>query len=212
MYKTKLFLMLMCCLSANLALAQQMYKTVGPDGKITFSDRPQLDDKSKLSVMKSYTLRPVEQAAPRGQGTQVAPVPRRAPGEVSAPLSPEVEEAMLTVMGLSEFGLRFESFCNGSPATAKLFAAANNDWKKRNAAAIDQQRRLLTVVVSPAKRAQLMDTQKQLIADETAKVLARTSAERQEWCEGVSAELNSGRSDIDKPAMMAVPIVPYRAK
>lgn len=213
MCKTKLFLLIICCVGANLASAQQMYKTVGPDGKITFSDRPQLDDKSKLSVMRSYTLRPVEQHKPRAvPGPQVPQVPRRGPGEPSAPLAPEVEEAMVTVMGLAEFGLRFESFCNGTPATAKAFAAANNDWKKRNAAAIDQQRRLLTVVVSPAKRAQLIDNQKQFMAGEVAKVAPRNPAERKEWCEGVTAELNSGRSDIDKPAMMAIPIVPYRAK
>jgi hypothetical protein len=210
MFKTKLFLLFICCVSANLAAAQQMYKTVGPDGKVTFSDRPQVDDKTKLSVMKVYQLHTLE--APKPRPAESAPVARRAPGAPSPTLTPEIEEAMVTVMGLADFGLRFESFCNASPALAKSFMTANNDWKKRNAAAIDQQRRLLSNVVSPAKRAQLIELQKQSTSDEVVKLKPHSPAERKAWCEGVIAELNSGRSDVDKPAMMAIPIVPYRAK
>ncbi len=207
---TKLFLLIICCVSANLAAAQQMYKTVGPDGKVTFSDRPQLDNKTKLSVMKGYKLQAFD--APKPVAGVVPPAPRRAPGAPSPTLTPDIEEAMVTVMGLADFGLRFESFCNSSPALAKSFVASNNDWKKRNAAAIDQQRRLLSVVVSPAKRAQLHELQKQSTADEVARLKPHNPGERKAWCEGVIAELNSGRSDVDKPAMMAIPIVPYRAK
>jgi len=41
---------------------------------------------------------------------------------------------------------------------------------------------------------------------------ALAPAARQEWCDGVVAELNSGHLDIDKPEMMALPIVQYRPK
>jgi hypothetical protein len=150
--------------------------------------------------------------APKSASTAAPPVARRAPGEPAPTLTPDIEEAMVTVMGLADFGLRFESFCNASPALAKSFIGANNDWKKRNAAAIDHQKRLLSVVVSPAKRAQLLELQKQSTGDEVAKLKPHSAAERKTWCEGVIAELNSGRSDVNKPAMMAVPIVPYRAK
>jgi hypothetical protein len=211
MYKTKLFLLSICCTAATGALAQQMYKTVGPDGKVTFSDRPQLDDKAKLSVMRSYTLRAVE-APKRVDPTQVPQRKSGGPAEPPVVLSAEVEEAMVTVMGMAEFGLRFERFCNSTPAESKAFMSANNDWKKRNAAAIDQQRRLLTSVVTPVKRAQLLETQQQLMGDEIAKAVARDPAARKEWCAGVVEELNSGRSDVNKPAMMAVPIVQYRSK
>lgn len=206
----KLFLLIICCVSANLAAAQQMYKTVGPDGKVTFSDRPQLDNKTKLSVMKGYKLQTLD--APKPVTGVVPPAARRAPGAPSPTLTPEVEEAMVSVMGLADFGLRFESFCNASPALSRSFISANNDWKKRNAPTIDHQKRLLSVVVSPAKRAQLLELQKQFTADEVAKLKPQSPAERKAWCEGVIAELNSGRSDVDKPAMMAVPIVPYHAK
>jgi hypothetical protein len=212
MYKAKLFLLIICCAAAYGAMAQQMYKTVGPDGKVTFSDRPQLDDKAKLSVMKSYTLRAVEPPKPKVEPLAAKPGRKAGPGEPQVVLTAEVEEAMVSVMGMVEFGLRFEPFCNSNPAEARAFAAANYDWKKRNAAAIEQQKRLLTEAISPIKRAHLLDTQQQLMSEEIAKVVARDAAARKEWCAGVVAELNSGRSDVDKPAMMALPIVPYRAK
>ncbi len=56
-----------------------------------------------------------------------------------------------------------------------------------------------------------MERQQALVSDEIGKASARPKAASKEWCDGVIAELNSGRSDIDKPEMMAVPIVQYRA-
>jgi hypothetical protein len=211
MYIKKSLLLTVCCLAAYCATAQQMYKTVGPDGKVTFTDRPEVQTSAKLSVMKSYTLRDIA-TAPRKADSAAGPAPvRRDPAE-QAVITPEVEEAMISVMGLAEFGLRFETYCDDTPADAKAFTAANYGWKKRNAAAIEQQKRLLTEVVAPAKRASLRDKQHALMAEELSKAAARSPAANKEWCSGVITELNSGRSDIDKPAMMAVPIIPYRAR
>ena len=207
----KSLLLTVCCALGSPALAQQMYKSVGPDGKITFTDRPAVDSSVKLSVMKSNTLR----ALPPPVRKPELAARRRDPSpavEDAVEITPEIEEAMISVMGLADFGRRFESFCDDTPADAKAFTSAHYEWKKRNAAAIDQQKRLLTEVVSPVKRAYLVERQQALLSDEIGKAAARTPAVRKEWCEGVIAELNSGRSDIDKPAMMAVPIVRYRAK
>lgn len=203
-------LLIICCWLALPASAQQMYKTVGPDGKITFTDRPAVEASTRLSVMQSNTLRAI---APPVRKAEARP---RRPEALSSSqpveITREIEEAMLAVMGLADFGRRFESFCDETPDDAKAFNAANHEWKKRNAPAIEQQRRLLTEVVSPSTRANLHDRQQALLSDEIGKAGARSPAARKEWCDGVVAELNSGRSDIDKPAMMAVPIVRYRAK
>lgn len=207
----KSLLLTMCCALAFPALAQQMYKSVGPDGKITFTDRPAVDTSVKLSVMRSNTLRalpaPVRKPEPAPRRAEILPA---AEGPVE--ITPEIEEAMISVMGLADFGRRFESFCDDTPADAKAFTSANYEWKKRNADALEQQKRLLTEVVSPFKRANLVERQQALLSDEIGKAAARTPAARKEWCDSVVAELNSGRSDIDKPAMMAIPIVRYRAK
>ena len=208
---TKLLGVIVCCWLVLPAAAQQMYKTVGPDGKVTFTDRPALDSSVKMSVMKSYVLRPV---SPPARKAEAGRRPGDVPSALSAPMevTSEIEEAMISVMGLAEFGRRFESFCDDTPEDAKAFTTANYEWKKRNAQAIEQQKRVLTEVVSPSKRAGLVDRQQALMSVEMGKVAARSPAARKEWCGGVVAELNSGRSDIDTPAMMAVPIVRYRAR
>ena len=208
----KLILLSICCAAAAGSQAQKMYKTVGPDGKITFSDRPEIGADTKVSVMRSNTMHAVEMPAKKVDPVQ-APRRKGAGNQEALPvITPEVEEAMLSVMGLNEFGRRFDGFCNATNAGAKAFAAANYGWKKRNAAAVEQQKRLLTEVMSPVRRAQLIDREQQVMAGEIAKAAALAPAARQEWCDGVISELNSGRSDVDKPEMMALPIVQYRAK
>lgn len=205
---------------ASDALAQQMFKVIGPDGKVTFSDRPALHSPGKVSVMHSYSLRPyitqrtpAELAALEAAKKAAAAAPQTAGAAPVAPvLTPEVEDALVTVMGQVEFARRFYDFCSGNLASAKAFNGAASAWKQRNAGPIAQQNRLLMVVVSPTKRDEFLGKVAAMLAQEGAKVAARSPKERQAWCAGAIAELNSGKADIDRPAMMAVPIVPYRAK
>lgn len=210
MVKKILFFLVACGVTVSAAMAQQMYKTIGKDGKITFSDRPAYESTKKLSVMHAYTLRQVElDKAPAEGPTKKADAATATP---SATVTPEVEEAMVTVMGLVEFERVFQSFCNASLAGAKAFRTETGEWRRRNAQYVEQQKRLLMEVVSPNKRAELQSRTEKLMAAEVAKIAARPPASRQEWCEGVIAELASGRSDMAKPAMLAVPITRYRAQ
>lgn len=194
---------------APAVLAQQMYKTVGADGKVTFSDRPQIDDKAKLSVMKSYTLRAVEPPKPRERATGKLKGVR---SELPVAITPDIEEAIVTIMGLSSFSGQFEIFCNGDENDTRAFSAATLGWRQRNVAPVEHQKRLLMLVLSPTKRAELIAREETLLAEEIAKVAAKSPAARKEWCQGVITELNSGRNDIVNPALMAVPVTPYRAR
>lgn len=214
MLNKKLILLVFCCAASGSGMAQKMYKTVGPDGKITFSDRPQIDATTKVSVMRSNTLHSLD--APATQGDTAAGLksePRRkVAADTAAVITPEIEDAMVSVMGLTEFGRRFEGFCNDSAAEAKAFSAANDSWKQRNAAAVEQQRRLLAEVLSPVRRANLIDREQQQMGEELGKAAARDPSARKEWCDGVIADFNGGNSDVNQPAMMAVPLIHYRAR
>ena len=220
MFKNAVVILLFNTVAASGALAQQMYKVIGPDGKVTFSDRPVLNTPGKVSVMHSYTLRPyvtqrtpAELAAAEAAKKAAAAIPLVAGAAPVAPvLTPEVEDALVTVMGQVEFARRFYNFCNGSVAGAKAFNEATHAWKQRNAGPIGQQNRLLMEVVSPNKRDELLGKVAVMLAGESANVAALSPKERQAWCAGAVAELNSGKAEIVQPAMMAVPIVAYRAK
>ncbi len=211
---------LVTTLTASGALGQQMFKVVGPDGKITFSDRPTLQSSGKVSVMHSYTLRPYVTPQTPGQVAAAlaakkvaAEVPKETgEGAVAPVLTQEVEDAVVSVFGQVEFSRRFYNFCNTTEAGAKAFNGATHAWKRRNAAAIDHQNLLLMQVVSPNKRDELLGKAAALLNEEAGKIAARTPQQRQAWCAGAVAELNSGKADVVQPAMMAVPIIPYRAK
>ena len=209
MYKELSFLLCSTLAFAPEVLAQQMYKTVGADGKVTFSDRPQLDEKAKLSVMHSYTLRAVEPPKPKDPPRSKLKVVREEP---PTKITPDIEEAIVTIMGLSSFGGRFEIFCNDDENDTRAFSAATLAWKKRNVETVEHQKQVLMLVLSPAKRAELITREETLLTEEIAKVSAKSPAQRKEWCQGVVAELNSGRSDIANAALMAVPVTPYKSK
>ena len=210
-----LLLLSICSLVAQGAIAQQLYKVIDANGKVTYSDRPKADDKAKLSVMQSYTLRPVAEPKPIVDKAEQAKAKRNAASSAPAPapvISAGVEELMVTIMGLSAFGGRFEMYCSETVADGQAFSAATLAWKQRNLIAIEQQRKLLMLVVSPVKRAELLDREEKLLAEEIGKMATRTQAGRKEWCDGVVAELNSGRSDINSPEMMGIPITPYKSR
>lgn len=223
MAKQTTFIVLLCTFAMPVAGAQQLFKVIGPDGRVTFSDKPPLQKSGKVSVMHSYTLRPYVTAQSPGELAEAASTKKLAEAEapvaglpgalpVAPVLTTQVQDAIVTVMGQVEFSRRFYNFCNDSLGGAKAFTNATRAWKERNAGPIAHQNRLLMEVMSPAKRDELQEKVASLLKEEGAKVAARSPAERQAWCAGAVAELNSGRADIVQPAMMAVPIVPYRVK
>lgn len=192
--------------------AQQLYKSVGPDGKIIFSDKPPIHESAKLSVMKGYTLRSIDMSRQPSSASEATPRVKREtrPGGPAPVVPPEIEAAMLTVMGLVALERKFEHFCASNSAAARAFAAATSGWRQRNAAYVEQQKRLLMEVMSPQKRAELLEREAQSLRGSLAKVQTRTPGARIEWCESTAAQLNGGQGDLDVPAMLAIAITPYR--
>lgn len=185
---------------------QQMYKTVGADGKVTFSDRPALETAAQLSVMRSNTLRPVkvapQEAVPAAAAARPAGPRPVAPATVA--VSPQVEGAMVSVMAQAEFGRRFYRFCNDTPEQGRAFSKAASGWKERNTAAVEQQRKLLMQVVTPAQRTEIHAKVNTLLADEQAKVSGKPAPERAQWCSGAIAEMSNDAADVKQPEMMAL--------
>lgn len=199
--------LIISCLLASGAFAQQLYKVVGADGKVTYSDRPQYEKANKLSVMKSYTLRPVEQPAPATPKSALPAVPI----DPNATITPDVEETMVNIMNMNQIAVQHLQMCSATVAGGRAYAAATSNWRKRNALYIEQQKRLLMEVMSPVKRAELQDRSQAAVTEMTRAVPA-TAQGRKAWCDGAIAELDSKRADINKPVMLSIPITTYKAK
>ncbi len=206
------FLFVLCCAVMLSAKAQQLYKSVGPDGKVVYSDKPPITDKTKLSVMRSYTLRPVEPPPPAAKPGAPKPARSNAPLAPMPVISQDVEDAMLVVMTFAPFERRFEHFCVANGDAVKAFAAATAGWRQRNAPYMEQQKRLLMEVFSPQRRAEVVARAETVLQTEVAKVKALSPGARADWCEEKAVQLSGGTMDMNNPEMLAIPITPYRAQ
>jgi hypothetical protein len=202
---------LMCC----VASAQQLYKTVGPDGKVTFSDRPQNGEKLKVSVMKGSVLRPVEGPPPA--------LPKIAPSKVGAAdapgngisaagvPSPELQHAVLVVSLMSEVAAKFEPICSKVAAQNKKFVTAGNGWTQRNISFIEKQRRAMADM-APARRTALQNEVAAKISEAMGEVLAQSQAGQIKWCDKAIVDMSGGINDVINNADVAMPLITYKPK
>ena len=192
------------------AFAQELYKSVGPDGKVTFSDRPLNVDKSKVSVMRANVLRPIEVAPPP---TILAPTPKRATPQVAiAPLADELEQALLGVMLAAETTSKLEPICGQNPLLAKEYNIAANAWRQRNATFLDQQKRILAESVAPTKRAQMQTVVSGKTDTAFGEVSALSAAGRVKWCRQAIFDMASGAKDVANNAELALPLITSKRK
>ncbi|MFB9246046.1 DUF4124 domain-containing protein [Massilia antarctica] len=203
---------LICC----AASAQQMYKSVGPDGKVTFSDRPQNGDKLKVSVMKGSVLRAVE--GPPPAQPKIAPPPKGSGadpsgGGISAAgvPSPELQHAVLVVALMSEVAAKFEPVCANVAPQSKKFVTAANGWKQRNSTFIEKQRRAMADM-SPAKRTALQGEVAAKIHEAMAEVLAQSASGQAHWCDKATVDMSGGSNDVANNADVALPLITYKPK
>ena len=216
--KVILVALISTCFACSSA-AQQMYKSVGADGKITFSDKMSKDEKAKISVMRGNILRPTETALPAAPAAvlptppKVRPTPADSgnePAKSKLPPSAELETAVLAVMMLSEVARRFEPLCSPTPVAARAYGAAVNGWKQRNANFIERQTRVLMEVYNPHKRAEMQTKVNTKIDAAEREVKSLNEQWRAKWCTKAIQDMIGGANDIANDATLAVPLITNR--
>ena len=215
----KILLLLLSATAAGGVDAQQLYKSVGPDGKVTFSDRPP-GGNGKISVMKSNILRPLNQELPPSTLAATAkPVrePAAAAGGSSAaasngPSTPELEEAVSAVLLMSEVAKRFEPICSPTPTAAKQYSVAVTGWRSRNANFLDKQNRILMEVIDPAKRAAMVTKVNGRVSESLSEVSSLNAAWRTKWCDRAVLEMTGKVNDVANNAAIAIPLISYKLK
>lgn len=213
-----LLLTLLSMTSAASVDAQQLYKSVGPDGKVTFSDQKP-GGHGKISVLRSNVLRPLEEPAtpnavalpptiklPKSPGAERA----AAPAYARAPSTPELEEAVTAVLLLQEVSKKFELVCSPTPQAAGAYGAAVGNWRKRNASFIEAQTRILMEVIDPVKRASIQQKVDTRVSAALAEVVSLQPAWRVKWCDRAISEMGNGSNDIAKNVAVAVPLITYK--
>jgi len=207
------FLLLM--LSAASVMAQPVYKTVGPDGKVTFSDEPPASGKTtalegygpppKKEVVPDAKMRAAEvrrQAQERYEAKKANPVPQEsvAPvGSRAVAIDPVLGEAVIGVQGIEDIVKQTEKLCISTlPTSYKRYGGAAESWRQRNATVLQRQRAVTSQALTLAQRNMIESTVKAKNGEQLAPVLNAPTVSKIKWCDQSADEMNRGDLDFSK--------------
>jgi hypothetical protein len=199
----------------------QVYKSIGPDGKVVYTDKPpagtvvkppppRLPARSLEAAAKARAANPQGAAA---APVEPPPVAARQEPERAARLDPVLDRALLRVMGYEDLLQRAEKVCLATiPTSAKKYGAAANSWKQRNAKILEQYRKVMAEGVTDVQRKSLEDRVQSTNEANMAIVVGGELAARIRWCDQSYGEIAGGKMDLhDEPAVSG-PLMDYQPK
>jgi pyruvate/2-oxoglutarate dehydrogenase complex dihydrolipoamide acyltransferase (E2) component len=207
------------------AQAQAIYKTIGPDGKIIYSDKPPAGAGSRTTTVGKQpapsapgAAAEARRAARPAAATAKTPVQaspgqpaEEAAGRDQARMDPVLERALVRVMGNEDLLSRTEEVCLETlPSSSKRYNAAASGWKERNAAILAQFRRVMAEGVSEAQRERLEMRVSDTNESSMAGVLSASPASRIKWCDQSFREIESGKLDLHDDPGVADPLMSFR--
>lgn len=212
------------------ATAKNIYKTVGPDGKITYSDHPPDDSTSPSNVVQSAPAATAaeshsEPVAARALGAKKAIVAKREATATSAPASapastdkkiePALEGAVIGVLGYEDLITQTEALCLKTlPSSYRKYSDAAADWRSRNAAIVMRAHQLISknfdATYGAGTEQRLKDAIRAKNIGLFEPIVNAPTASRIKWCDKSAEEMSSGTMDVyDKPKL-SEPLLAYR--
>lgn len=208
------------------AQAQRVYKHVGPDGKVTFTDQapagqaPAPATPSDPAAGKAAApTEPAQAGGPSKHGakkalprekTQTEAAPDRA--EAKAPIDPALEKGVLVLMGYESIVVEFMDVCPKTlPTSYKKYDAAAQKWRDRHATLLARYPAVLRDFYSPAEQSALRSGTTNRTRGMMANIYTASSAAKIKWCDTNTDELDQGKLDMTGKDHFAQPILNYRS-
>lgn len=154
--------------------AQRIYKRIGPDGAVTFTDEP-----------------------PPGQARQ--PAPSRAPRKTQSlpPIDPALEKSVLVLMGYESIVTEFQEACLATLSTAfEKYDGAAQKWKERHSAVLARYFVVLNDFYTPAEQEGLRSGARNRTRDMMASFHSAPAGAKARWCDANADAINSGSVDL----------------
>ena len=219
-------LLIFATLSAN---AKNIYKTVGPDGKITYSDHPPDDSSAQSDVVRSTPTANQARADPSSEPSaghalgakKAIPAKRETSAPTAAPtpaanaIEPALEGAVIGVLGIEDIVKHTEELCiKALPTSFRKYSDASGDWQRRNAAIVTRAHQLVSKNFDATYGAGTEQRLKEAIRTKNAAmfepIASAPMASRIKWCDHSADEMASGAMDVyDKPKL-SEPLLAYR--
>ncbi len=210
-------------------VAQAVYKTIGVDGKVVYSDHPPIDSKAQSTLLSAPKAAPEIKNGGGGDAATKESVSKNKPAKlatqkanaadssktVAAQLANDdvLEGAVIGVMGMESLVLQTEEACvNILPTSMRRYTGAASAWRERNAPLIAQQRRLLATAFDADKRRLIVMGIKNRNDGAFMPFKAANAISKIKWCDQSMKEIENGAMDVFNNPKLAPPIMNYKAK
>jgi hypothetical protein len=190
-------LFLLTVLAAGSASAQ-LYKIVGPDGKISYSDRPPMEASAKVTVLKGGKAVPASAPASASvSASAAASAASAAPKDTMKVLAanPALVTGIATVLDISELVNQSLQSCAAFP-NAKTYVAAKEAWTLRNGPILSHHRSVFDALYPAADQASLKKGIVERVGKTLEQVAGVNEASRIQWCDKSMEEVRSGKMDL----------------
>lgn len=219
--RKKAWVGLLITCTAALAPAQTIYRVVGPDGKVTFTDRPPgnaeaAQQQQTAKPAPASETRPMPQpaasatepaTAKKANAAKATPADRPA----AAPAEPKpVDEALLralvAVLFQETLVRKSEELCISTlPTSMKRYGDAADGWRQRNAVWLDKAQKQMLALGPEFQR-----VVKTRVDDDISKLLKPVNDasmhQRIKWCDQTAQDLPKGTLDLGGKSMVTGPL------
>lgn len=193
---TRVYLLL--ALLASGGASAQMYKIIGPDGKISYSDRPPVDTNAKVSVVKSHGVVHTPTPAPVAA---TAPAPEDKAAQAKETLkklaaTPGLLAGLAAVLDTTALVNQSAALCAKLPKASE-YSNAKDAWHQRNAPIIAQHKTVYESMYPAADRASFADKLGGRVAKKLDhQVNTGNEASLIKWCDKSMDEVRTGKLDL----------------
>ena len=189
----------LCGLAALSPARAQTYRIVGPDGKITYSDRkptdPQVRTRALGQTVTSPLFPPTSTPFDLRPAATVPPAARPVAGDAppvdisGQPFPPNLPEALLDVMVHQFFVQTLVETCDRArPAFAERYRGGVLNWRTRNADILDRSNHIAFTRFTGEQRDLLRATGRARLAPLLPAADA-TPEDKMLWCDRMSTDL-----------------------
>lgn len=195
-----LFLFVLTMLVASTAFAK-ICKTVGPDGSVTYTDRPA--ETCAAAQARS------DSAKAEATARKVAAVSAASDAPASdVANTTTIEHAVIAIMTLEDRVQRAYDMCvQVQPTSIRRYGDAIDGWRERNAVAMRKMNRALAQGFNGTQQRVIRDGVSKRNEQEIGAMRASLASAQLKWCDQTTGEIEN--RSLDVAATLTAPLVSF---
>lgn len=202
----KRFVIALLGVLAQGSASAEIYKVLGPDGKIVYSNVAPKNRNTPVAVLVPAGQQAVIRSAPLAT---VRAAPQSVQHSGNETLSPDLVGAVANVIGMAHLVNSTRDFCVAAlPASIKRYSAAVLGWQQRNAAVVAKKDRILSSADRGLIGAALSGDMFRMTEDMMRPVKQAAAAEKIKWCDKTIEDVDRGVLDLVGRASI-IPLMNY---